>query len=373
MNPLDEESRRIHGGNRWVWMRERGFAMDDVIDFSADVNPLGFPDCVRSVIEANVESIRHYPDPDAVALREAIAEFHSIPMECVLPANGSAELITLLVQFRFFQRGVVFGPTFTEYAWVARQRQATVIDVLAKEDAGFQFPGISLHKTPKPEVVFLCNPNNPTGQLISKTRVLELAQWCEKIGAYLVLDEAFIDFVEPSDGISLVSEAARFDSVVVLRSLTKSFAIPGLRLGYLVGSETIVQRLRALQTPWPLNTFALLVGTRLLQENDWLSHTRQQIAHLRQRLCQSLETIPDLKVFPSVTNFLLCKLRSLDRSASELTCDLAQQGLLIRCCDDFVGLETGRFIRIAVRTQKENERLVQVLRNIMEGRIANSR
>ena len=211
------------------------------------------------------------------------------------------------------------------------------------------------------DLVFLCNPNNPTGVALPKPAVLELARQCGQAGALLVVDEAFVDFVDTPSEISVLPEALPLGNVIVMRSLTKWWAIPGLRLGYLVASPSLVKTLRALQQPWPVNALALAVGVDLFRQPDEMSGLRRRLRVWCQDLFQQLQAISGLTPFPTSTNFVLCKLDSSRITSADLTQRLAAHGLLIRNCDSFTGLQPGRFIRIAVRAPQENERLLTVL------------
>ncbi|MBI2495967.1 MAG: threonine-phosphate decarboxylase [Candidatus Omnitrophica bacterium] len=358
---------RIHGGNPWELIRRRRFSKDEIVDFSVDLNPLGFPAGVRDAVLKCLDDIQCYPDPDARALSQAIAAYHQVPVEVVLPGNGSAELITLVTRLQPLTKALVVVPTFTEYEWAAEQAGAVVSYQSLEEADGFQL-NVAAANWPDGlrgvDLVFLCNPNNPTGIALPKDKVLQLAHRCLAAGALLIVDEAFMEFVEQPELCSVVPDAASLSHVMVLRSLTKLFAVPGLRLGYLVACPSIVERLRALQQPWPLNTFALAVGAQLFNETDYIGRSRRTITALRGELDRSFRAIPGLAPFPSVTNFILCKLTDERITSDELCERLARRGILIRNCDDFTGLEPGRWIRLAVRTQDENARLTAALREV---------
>jgi len=349
-------------------MRHYGFSKGQILDFSVDVNPLGFPSSLRCVIFDHVDDVRYYPDPSAQAFREAISVSHDIPLEAILPGNGAAELIHLLARLRQVKRALIIDPTFGEYAWAMEQVGATIMSVHTAEANGFHLELTHeewQRRLKDADLVFLCNPNNPTGVVVPRVDVLELAQRCRRTGTLLVLDESFAELLDDPEDASVVPDVMELNNVVVLRSLTKCFAIPGLRLGYVVASPSIVEDLRALQQPWPLNTFALAVGVQLCNETAFLVRSRQVIAELREELQRALSTVPGLQPLPSVTNFILCKLTTPACSSSELCERLARRGIIIRNCDSFPGLDPGRFVRLAVRTRADNRRLVQALRETL--------
>lgn len=336
------------------------------MDFSVDINPLGPPASVRATIIKHVDDIQRYPDPQASALRAAIARHHRIPAACVLPGNGTAELIAWLPHLRPLRKALVFAPTFIEYEWAAAHVNAEVDYMMAEESLQFQWEmsGIDWPERLRGvDLVVLCNPNNPTGAVVPRDQVLELAVACDHAGSLLVVDEAFVDFIEDPARVSVAPFIERFEHLMVLRSLTKLFAIPGLRLGYLLASAQVVDRLRAIQSAWPLNSFALAVGPTLFEEGEYVRHARAYLAEARVMLQRLLCEIPGIHPYPSAANFLLCRLARV-LTSSELCQRMAQRGIVLRNGDSFTGLEPGRFIRLGVRAQEDNARLASVLREV---------
>lgn len=359
---------RIHGGNPWPLLRAHGLSQDQLLDFSLDVNPFGFPELVRTAVLAHLDDLRQYPDPEAVALREAIAASHGVAPDAILPGNGSAELIGLIARLRPMGRVLVPVPTFTEYAWAAEQAGAVVVAHPLDERRGFRLDGSGTEWASllrDVDALFLCNPNNPTGVALPRDEVIRLADQCRDAGCLLVIDEAYVEFTDRPMDVTVLPEAAALDHVIVLRSLTKWFAIPGLRLGYLAAAPPLVETLRAMQQPWPLNTFSLAVGTALVRHADDGSRPRRLLGELRREFHQALASLPGLMPCPTSVNFVLCKLDADRPTAAELAQRLAAERILIRPCDDFVGLEPGRFIRLAVRTREDNVRVCARLREAL--------
>lgn len=359
------QSTRQHGGNPWA----AGRAPHDVLDFSVDINPLGAPPAVRDAILQHLDDIHVYPDPHAAELCAAVAVHHGVGTDHIVVGNGSAELIALLPRLMPTPRALIMAPTFSEYAWAVEQAGGSVEYVELKEADGFCAAwdaGWWRARLARADIVFLCNPNNPTGLLVGADDVRRLAQWCRESSTWLVVDEAFMDLVDAPQ--TLVGDVAPGDQLVVLRSLTKSFAIPGLRLGYAVAPPLLTERLRAAQPAWPVNALALAVGLRLLQERDFLARTRQALRPLRAQLSDAIAALGWLRPLPSTTGFLLCQLTDTSLTSTELTDRLAARGVLIRNCDSFVGLESGRFVRVAVRAPEDNARLVRALQDVRHGR-----
>ncbi len=350
---------RLHGGSP----RE-----GRLVDFSVDVNPLGFPESVRATVTAHLEAIQHYPDPHARALREAIATSRRLSAESILPGNGSAELIALIVQGLRPATALVIAPTFTEYEWVLEQAGVPIRYTIAQEADTFRWAD-SLDGWVPPlddiDIVFLCNPNNPTGVAVSRDRVLELAARCQEHHTTLIVDEAFIEWTDAPEQTSAISAVSDHEGLIVLRSLTKLFAVPGLRIGYLAATPALVERFRRHQSAWPLNTFALAVGEQLMKETAYVTRSRQLVRDAVQKLFDALRGLPGLRPFPSSTNFILCRLTAPNLTSTELCTQLTQRGMAVRNCDDFTGLEPGRFIRIGTRTPADNACLITALRDVL--------
>ena len=350
---------RIHGG------QAEGLPL---ADFSVDINPFGCPESVRSTILSALDTIERYPDPRAHALREAFAAPHHLGAGSILPGNGSAELIGLIVQALRPARALIVVPTFTEYAWALEQAGATIHDALTQEADGFQWPDPRAAWIPpldEIDLVFLCNPNNPTGVAIPRAQVLALAARCEATRTTLVVDEAFVEWTDAPEQISVASAVSDYEHLIVLRSLTKLFAVPGLRLGYLAAPPERVDLLRDHQPAWPLNALAIAVGQQLMKETAYADRSRRLVRQCVQTLSKALSHLPGLRPFPSSTNFIFCKLATPHLTSEELCAQLALQGCTVRNCDDFEGLAPGRFIRIGVRTPADNDRLVSALREIL--------
>lgn len=315
--------KRLHGG-----------ASDPtLLDFSANVNPLGVPDRVRAVLADGASRVDRYPTPDAREFAAAVARHHRIPAQCILPGNGSSDLIYLVARLFAGRPGRVVVPAFTEY-----------------EDA-CEASGIPLDHA-SPEVTFLGNPSSPEGRLRPREDVLGL-------DGTLVVDEAFMDFVDERE--SLLVRAAEDPRLLVLRTLTKFYAIPGLRLGYLVAVPETISKLRMLQPPWNVNALAEAAGLVALEEHEYAEFTRRFVRERREELSKGLKG-SGLEPLHSVTNYILC--RVVD--ASVLCAELLKRGIVARNCDSFTGLEKNRYVRFAVRKRSENERLVAALKEICE-------
>lgn len=359
-------SKSSHGGNVARAAREYGLSEKDIIDFSASINPLGpSPGVYRAVME-EFWKIRHYPDTDCGDLPALLAEYLGVGRESLLLGNGGAELIYILPRAIKADRALVLAPTFSEYARAVEAAGGRVqykvlgragADSLADEAAGY-LAGC--------DALFLCNPNNPTGQLFKREELIPLIDAAERAGAFVIVDEAFMDFVPDRESVSLMPMACSRPGLVVLYSMTKFFGIPGLRLGAAVAAADLIGRLKKLKDPWSVNTLAVAAGQAALRDRRHMADTLKTVWEEREYLFNSLSAIPGLKPFPSEANFLLLDVSGTGMESNELVERMARVGILVRNCANFYGLDT-RFIRVAVRTRGENDSLLKSLKCIIEG------
>ena len=352
---------RHHGAQYAEAARALGARPDGFLDFSANINPLGPPAAaLAAAAEALRAEIGNYPDLHYRELRAALASHLEVSPGTVLPTNGGAEALFLATRVAAEESGrkkaLILEPTFSEYAAAARAAGLEAVRVVARrEPSGFRLDLAALDRALEDSrdvgLVFLCNPNNPTGDAVSRGEVLRVARRVREAGAVLVVDEAFADF---APHLSIASEVD--DAIFVARSFTKFFAIPGLRLGCLVASD--VGRARAFQPSWPVNAVAAAAGIAAAQEPAFARATLAEVKLGRRELLRALGELPGITPYPGAANFLLV------RGPQGLPEELAKRGVLVRGCEPFHGLGPG-FFRVAVRRAKENERLVQTLRNVL--------
>ncbi len=350
-----------HGGDIYGIARELGLAPGELLDFSASINPLGFPPGLPSALSQALAEVVHYPDRRCTALREELAAYHGLSPAQILVGNGSTELIYLIPRALRPRRGLIVAPAFGEYDKALRAAGAEVRWHVTAEADGFTLrgpldPGAA-------ELVFLANPASPSGALVPPEEMAAVVRRLTARGAVAVLDEAFIDFVEEA---SLKHALSRVPGLMVLRSFTKFFGIPGLRLGYLLGAAELVARVGAVQEPWSVSTLAQAAGRACLAEADFMARSRRMVAEARERFQGQLAGLPGLRVFPSAANYLLLKLAQPGLDAATVRRRLLARGLIIRDASNFRGLNE-RFVRVAVRRPEENDRLVAALAEILLG------
>jgi len=342
-------------------------------DFSANINALGVPSAARRVLQTAIGKVQHYPDPQGLALVQAIAEHHGISPENVVLGNGTVELIYAFPAAFNVRHGLIIGPIFSEYERVLTLANARVTRVLARSEDDYRPPVREvLEKVEHPPpgwgtrrlpiaVVVLCNPNSPTGRSVSRNSVYRLLEAVKRRDGYLIVDETFVEFCEEK---SVIQRAARDDSLLVLRSFTKFYGIPGLRIGYIVGTEKSLWELRNRLPPWSVNTLAQEAALACLQDHRYRERTLLFIQTERPVFRRTLEGIPGVRVYPSSANFFLVELPG-PLTSHQVQAALMERGYLVRDCSNYPGLHE-RMLRFAVRTSRENARLVKQLQQVVQ-------
>lgn len=325
------------------------------LDFSVNMNPLGMPQSVMEAIFAAVKECHTYPDIHAEKLSLAVGAMLGIAPETLLFGNGASELFLAVVHALKPRKIVIPVPSFYGYEHAAQAVAETIVYVSMKEENDF-YPDHSLFEALQEDVdmIFLANPNNPTGMLIKREDMIRLATYCREKQIIMVLDECFIEFC--GEEFSMLGFLEQFPNLVVIRAFTKSFSIPGVRLGYLISQDPSIRDAVLRQLPeWNLSTFAQAAGIACAGEMGFLKRTIPYLKKEREFLKSGLETIlqPDCKIYSGAANFLLIK------SPLLLYKKFLEHGILIRDCGNFRGLSDG-FYRIAVKTREENEKLLRI-------------
>lgn len=358
----------VHGGD--VYRR----AVD--LDYSVNINPLGMPPRACAAAKHGVDQSTAYPDWKVEKLRDAVVSFLNrkfapVASEWITFGNGAADLIYRLMQVLRPQQVVVAAPAFAEYSVAAERVGAQVVPVYLPETDDFSFtPAVeagfirAIEAAPSGSAVFLCNPNNPDGNVISAEVLQRIAAVCEARNSWLIVDECFLPFLHSEINYSMVPSLRAFEHLVILRAFTKIYGMPGLRLGYmLTAAQVLTDAVRATMTPWEINLPAQLAGVAALEESEFVEKTRALIRAERAFLVQALPTLPYVeKVYVPVSdaNFILFRTA---KGAPDLKGRLLERSVLIRACGNYEGLDE-RYYRICVRTHEENLELIRRWRSL---------
>lgn len=350
---------RDHGGDVFAAAAELGIPPGAILDFSASINPLGAPPEVLQAARGALEVCGHYPEIDASSLQRDLASFHQLPAESLLPGAGSTELVFLLPRVLRPSSALLVTPAFSEYRPALTQVGCSIENFPVRPGEDIDIARLIAAVRNGVDLLLLANPGNPHGGGLKRETVLRIVADCRGV-CQIVVDEAFVDF---APDLSVIDRVAEEDHLWVLRSMTKFYAIPGLRVGYLAGPLQGMAALRDAKEPWRLSTPAIAAARACLAAGDYRDETLAAIAAWRAELVAGLEGL-GCQVFPSVANYLLFRLPNVAPSAAQLSSALRRRAILVRDCSNFEGL-TERFMRVAVRTREENSRLLTVMEDLI--------
>ena len=348
------------------------------LDFSVNINPFGMEETVRKAAEDSMRMVTAYPDPRCRKLREAVAEKLHVMPEDLIFGNGAAEIIFAMVLAEKPKRAIVITPGFAEYEQALKTVDCEIIYFDRKEQENFslneQFISfLNEQMNPNPtqkqpqngnggiDLIFLCSPDNPTGSVIPSELLKQIIVVCEENRIRLVLDESFIEFVEDKKRDPMISEIKDHKSLFILRSFTKMYGMPGLRLGYGVcRDKELINRMEEMRQPWSVSIPAQAAGIEACKLTGWAERVRDYVKEQRLWMEKQLEEL-GCRVYPSDANYILFY------TEYELMEPLKRKGILIRDCSNYRGLSRG-FYRIAVKREEENRDLLTVLRTILKER-----
>lgn len=332
------------------------------IDFSANINPFGMPKGVRQAVEQAVGECIHYPDPKCQKLVETIAQKEEIQPQNILCGNGAADLIFRFVFAIKPKKALVLAPCFSEYEDALRAVDCEVNHHHLKAEDNFSLKEDFLEKmTTKLDVIFLCNPNNPTGILIDKELLEKIQRKCKEQQIYLFLDECFLDFVEQGEKRSLKKSLQSNQMLIILRAFTKMYGMAGLRLGYCMsGNLKLLQRIRFCGQSWSVSTLAQVAGIAALKEIKYVEHTKEYIQTQKKYLLENLKKL-GISYCEPTANYIF-----FYWDKEDLYSKCLEQGILIRSCHNYIGLGYG-YYRIAMKQEAENRKFIETLRGIVKG------
>lgn len=356
-----------HGGDLLTAQQSFGLPGDQFIDFSSNMNPFGPPAAVERLVAEYAKELIRYPDPGVRKLRAKLASVYRIPEESILVGNGAAECIDLAVRVLRPQMTGLARPCFSEYEEAIEKTGGRVYDLPLDPENGFELRKQDLlNAVDCCDTLFLGHPNNPTGRLLSKEALAVLSD----CGRNVILDEAFVDFVPAEEEVSLIARAPETESLIVIRSMTKFYAVPGIRLGFAVAHPRIVEAMSRLQIPWSVNSLAQRIGEAVLDDLEYAAGTKAWLQDERAWLSSELTRL-GMTVYSSDTNFVLFSIPDrFGQNVKQLQASMGAQGILIRDASLFPGLNE-KYCRIAVRLREDNEALIAGLNNALNGHSRN--
>ena len=335
---------------------------EEIVSFGANVNPLGLSEQLKKDLASHLDVITRYPDRDYRSLKKAISKYTGVSADHIVIGNGSTELISLLISTRTPKKALVLGPTYSEYARELSLNGGSMDFYNLKKEQDFQLDIDDFITTLKTDyqLAIICNPNNPTGEVRNKEDLKALVD--SHPDKLFIFDQSYEYFTLKS--LLGIKEAASFPNVILLHSMTKQYAIPGLRVGYFTASEGLTDDVRCRRMPWSVNSLAIEAAKYLLEEGDGISADIPQLLAERERLTNLLLATGMLEIWPTDTHYMLIKLR-MGKAAALKDFVAVNHGILIRDASNFEGLDE-RFFRIATQTPEENDKLVKAISEWME-------
>ncbi|PJZ49283.1 cobyric acid synthase [Leptospira saintgironsiae] len=354
-----------HGGNLFKMANLAGVDPAEILDFSSNLNPLGFPDWVRPLINSRISDLIHYPDPNYTKARISLEKNWNIQKDEIVFGNGASELIHILPKIKRFDLAVIAQPSYIDYQKSIKLAGLQIQEINLQKESNFELNYEELsevleNNSEKQILVLLGHPNNPTGKLLDREKILKISSKYKN--SFFVIDESFIDFC--SGDVSFRNY--RSENLAVLWSLTKILALPGLRIGLLLADPKISSKISELLPSWSLNSLSASIIEKFGKDQNFLLKTKEKISEWKNTLQSELEDLGIFQILNTESNFILLELTDLKYNISELEDLLLKEFKIgIRNCSNFIGLEK-YYIRIAIKTQEENEKLIQALRSIFK-------
>ncbi|MGN0466530.1 MAG: pyridoxal phosphate-dependent aminotransferase [Lachnospiraceae bacterium] len=349
-----------HGGNVYEKAKTLGVDKEEILDFSANISPLGIPRGVKQAMIASIDELIHYPDPDCVELKKAIAKAENVREEFIECGNGGADLLFRLALALKPKRVLLLAPTFVEYEEAMKAVGSEIHYTTLDEEFRICPEWIKRKLKEGAELFILCNPNNPTGLLTKREEILDILEEAKKIGCKVLVDECFLELYEREMDYSLKPYLDKYDNLFILKSFTKLYAIPGVRLGYILSSNTKkLEKIKSSGQAWGVSHIAQRAGVAALEEKAYKERTIKFIAEENLFLKENLRNL-GIHVLDGAVNYLFFYTKQKD-----LNDRLEKYSILIRDCSNYQGLEKGYF-RIAVNSREENIKLIEALKKIKE-------
>lgn len=362
-----EHKEHFHGSDLEKIEAVYGIKKEDIISFSANVNPLGISGKLRDTIASHIDSITMYPDREYTSLKKCIGSYIHTDYRNILTGNGSTELISLLIGKRAAKKALLLAPSYSEYERevMLSGGQCEYYTLKAEDDFILQTEDLCNTLDDSVDLLIICNPNNPTASQILRTDMQKIMEACQKHDTFVMIDETYIEFSDDMEAATAIPLTETYDNLMVLRGISKFFAAPGLRLGYAVcGDKDLLKELDEKKNPWTINSLAAIAGEIMFTDNEYIHTTRELIAKERSRICKKLSACDSIKVYPSHANFVLVQIKKDGITATDVFEAAIKQGLMIRDCSTFEALGD-KFFRFCFMKEEDNDKLLSVLFSIL--------
>ena len=358
-----EQKEHFHGSDLEKIEKIYNIKKEDIISFSANVNPLGISYKLREELPAHIDAISSYPDREYTSLRKAIGNYIDIDYENILVGNGSTELISLVIQLMKPKKALIVGPTYSEYEHEIELGGGRSRYFRLKESDNFILQEEALFEalTADTDLLVICNPNNPTSSQITRKTMRNILDHCKENGIFVMVDETYVEFSENSDEITSIPLTQYYNNIIILRGISKFFAAPGLRLGYAIcGNHKLMKEMDSFKNPWTINSLAAIAGEIMFTDETYIQDTINLISSERERICRILDNYPLVKYYKPHANFILLHIEKEGVTSDELFEAAIRKGLMIRDCSSFPFLDN-KYIRFCFMNKEDNDALLDVL------------
>ena len=350
----------FHGSDLEKIERIYGIKKEEIISFSANVNPLGISPRLRETLAEHIDAITTYPDREYTSLRQCMAQYVSTDPDNIIVGNGSTELISLFIQIRHPKKALIIGPTYSEYEREITLEGGTTLYYPLREEDDFHLnvSELTAHLNESMDLLVICNPNNPTSSCISNKEMRQILDVCKQHDIFVMLDETYVEFADHEEEITSVPLVHYYNNIIILRGTSKFFAAPGLRLGYAItGNHDLLKIINTRKNPWMINSLAAIAGEIMFRDTEYIQKTRQLISAERNRIYERFACNPDFKVYRPSGNFMLVRLLKPHVTSQDLFDAAIRQGMMIRDCSTFPFLDN-RYIRFCFMNPADNDRLI---------------
>lgn len=340
-----------------------GIKKEEIVSFSANVNPLGVSPLLRSALSEKIDAITTYPDREYTSLRKCIAAYCGTEYENVIVGNGSTELISLFIQIEHPKKALVIGPTYSEYEREIALGGGTTLYYPLKESDNFKLnvEDFLTHLNESIDLLVICNPNNPTSSSIRRGEMRHILDACKQHDIYVMVDETYVEFADDMEEISAVPLTNYYNNIVILRGTSKFFAAPGLRLGYAVtGNRDLIEAINTRKNPWTINSLAVVAGETMFRDREYIEQTKRLISSERARIFDLLKKNPDFKVYEPSGNFMLMRILKENVTSQDLFDRAIREKMMIRDCSTFPFLDN-KYVRFCIMKKEDNDRLLDCL------------
>ena len=359
-SPLKKIKPTIHGGLGWK--------LDNIEDYSHNLNPFGPPKEIDEIITSAIKDISHYPDDSSIEYRTEIAKHYSIDVENVIPAAGSSDIIRMFPN-TFFNSGdpvLLFSPSFAEYSQQCKIVGANIEYLPLKKKNDFRIDVNELiGRLPDVRAVYICNPNNPTGRVEPRSKILEIIKESKTQDVLVFLDETLLELVYGYDKITCIPYVNKYSNLVIAGSFTKSFAIPGIRIGYGITNKNLAKEMNKVRMTWNIGAIEQKVGECLIRDHmDYVFNASKVMSEESKRMFDELKNInfPVEKVSDSF--FYFCDISSLKIDTGTFINNMKSNGILVRDCSSF-GKDFTSYIRFSIKTKKQNDLFLKAVKKSM--------